>query len=204
MAAALTIMTSKRANWEINRGAMKQFKKKKTKLGFIIGNWECFNPGMTRLGSLFWRMMLLAAWQRESETLINWTPGTESCREGHQTVGAGTARSWRVISQGWTCAWGYGDKMPLTKAYTWRSPTRPWRKKSWVEGKGKWVSQLFLLCLKHFKKSNEYGAWICPSAVPPCLACLRNYKKLCVRVQWGEEERMLNQVGQILIGLVKC
>ena len=124
---------------------------KKT-LGFITSNWECFNPGMTRLGSPFWRVMSPAAWQRESGTLMKWTPGMESCREGHKTVGGGIARRWRVISQGWIYAWGYGDKMPLTGAYTWRSSTRHWREKSWAEWKGKWVSQLFLLYLKHLQE----------------------------------------------------
>ena len=174
---------------------------------------------MTRLGSPFWRVMLLAAWQRESGTLMNWTPGTESCQEGHKTVGAGTARSLRVISQGWTCAWGYGDKMPLTKAYTWRSPTKHWRERVGQKGReSEWVSYSFCAWSisrnpsRNAQKADKHGpweekmgwAWICPSAVPPCLACLSNYKKLCVRVQWGEEERKLNQVGQILIGLVEC
>ena len=107
---------------------------------------------MTRWGSPFWSMMPPGAWQRESGTLMKWAPGMESCWEGHKPVGGRIARCWRVISQGWIYAWGYGEKMPLTEAYTWRSSTRHWREKSWAEGKGKWVSQSFLQCQMHLQE----------------------------------------------------
>lgn len=60
-----------------------------------------------------------AAWQREPGTLMNWTPRDgELPRGAQETVGGGIARSWRVDLTGMIYAWGYGDKMPLTEAYT--------------------------------------------------------------------------------------